>query len=327
MPIRVRRILVAIREERRPPRGALRKAAELASSSGARVELFHAINEPEALHTLRRGLVHGLPTKKIIDTVVQRAQGRLARLAALPEFAGLKVTGRASWDYPPHEAVIREALATGADLIVASVQPKIAAGRLLLANTDWELIRHSPCPVLMIKSPRAWRKRSVLAAIDPFHAHDKPAALDRRILEAGRYVAGELGSKLHVFHAYMPLTIVGPAPGGHALAISLPPETEELHGESIRKQVDRVVAKFSIAPARRHVEMGTVQGELVRVARETDASIVVTGAVSRSAWRRFVIGSTAERVLDQLASDLLIIKPRDFRTKVPRRTTPAWLEG
>jgi universal stress protein E len=271
--------------------------------------------------------VHGLPTKEIIDTVLQRAQKRLARLTALAEFRGLKVTSSASWDYPPHEAVIRRAIANGADLIVASVQPKVAAGRLLLANTDWELIRHSPCPVLMIKSPRAWRKRPVLAAIDPFHAHDKPAVLDRRILEAGRYFAGELGSKLHALHAYMPLTIVAPAPAGQALAISLPPETEQLHGESVKKQVDRVVAKFSIPPARRHVEMGTTQSEIVRVARETDASIVVTGAVSRSAWRRFVIGSTAERVLDHLASDLLIIKPREFRTRVPRRATLAWLEG
>lgn len=327
MPFRVRRILVALREERRPPRGALRKAAELARASGARIELFHAINEPEALDTLRRGLAHGLPAKDIVDKLLQRSQRRLERLAALKDFAGLKVTGRASWDYPPHEAVIREAMATDADLIVASVQPRVAAGRLLLANTDWELIRHSPCPVLMIKSPRAWRKRPVLAAIDPFHAHDKPAALDQRILDAGRYVAGELGTRLHAFHAYMPLTIVAPAPGGHALAIALPPETERLHGESVKREVDRVVAKFPIPAARRHVEMGTVQEELVRVVRQIDASIVVTGAVSRSAWRRFVIGSTAERVLDRLPSDLLIIKPRDFRTRVPRRATLAWLEG
>jgi universal stress protein E len=326
MPFRVRRILVAVREDGRPPRGTLLKAAGLARASGARIELFHAINEPTAVDTLRHGLVQGQATKDIVDKVLQRAQKRLARLAALKDFAGLKVTTRASWDYPPHEAIIREAMATNADLVLASAQPKTTAGRFLLANTDWELIRHCPCPVLMIKSSKPWRKRPVLAAIDPFHAHDKPAALDRRILEAGSYVAGEIGSPLHAFHAYMPMPLVAPAPAG-AFAVTLPPEAEQVHGENVRKLVDRVVAKFSIPPARRHVQAGTIHGELLRVARETNAGIVVTGAISRSAWRRFLIGSTAERVLDDLPCDLLIIKPQDFRTKVPRRANLAWLTG
>jgi universal stress protein E len=53
----------------------------------------------------------------------------------------------------------------------------------------------------------------------------------------------------------------------------------------------------------------------------------VTGAVSRSGWRRLLIGSTAERLLDRLDCDLLIINPRDFRTRVPRKASLAWLEG
>ena len=32
-----------------------------------------------------------------------------------------------------------------------------------------------------------------------------------------------------------------------------------------------------------------------------------------------LIGNTAERVLDHLSCDLLVIKPRGFRGKVPRR--------
>jgi universal stress protein E len=43
------------------------------------------------------------------------------------------------------------------------------------------------------------------------------------------------------------------------------------------------------------------------------------GAVSRSALRRLLIGNTAERVLDELGCDVLIVKPRGFKTTVPRR--------
>jgi universal stress protein E len=42
---------------------------------------------------------------------------------------------------------------------------------------------------------------------------------------------------------------------------------------------------------------------------ETGADVVVIGAVSRSGLKRIALGSTAERVLDFVPSDLLIVKP------------------
>ncbi|MEP7242077.1 MAG: universal stress protein [Gammaproteobacteria bacterium] len=327
MTFRLRRILVAIRDERHTSRTQLRKAAALARASGARVELFHAINEPQALDSLRRGSVAGEPVREIVGRLASQSEKRLARLTALKDFRGLKVTCSASWDFPPHEAIIRRALATKADLVVACTQHKGVAARLLLANTDWELIRHCPCPVLVVKTSRAWNKPAVIAAIDPFHAHDKPAALDRRILEAGRYLVRELQGCLHAFHAYMPMVLVAPAPAGHALAINASPELEEIHTEQVTKAFERVVTRFGVAPRRQHLHMGIVHDELAAAIRDVDGRIVVLGAVSRSAIRRFLIGSTAERMLDRLECDFLIVKPPSFRSRVPRRASLAWLEG
>ena len=49
------------------------------------------------------------------------------------------------------------------------------------------------------------------------------------------------------------------------------------------------------------------------------ASVVVMGAVSRSALTRLFIGHTAERVIDALKCDVLIVKPRRFKTRVVPR--------
>jgi universal stress protein E len=38
------------------------------------------------------------------------------------------------------------------------------------------------------------------------------------------------------------------------------------------------------------------------------------GAISRNRWKRLFIGATAERTLDHLPCDLLIVKPDWFRT-------------
>jgi universal stress protein E len=43
------------------------------------------------------------------------------------------------------------------------------------------------------------------------------------------------------------------------------------------------------------------------------------GAVSRSGLKRLVVGDTAERILDALPCDVLVVKPASFTSRVPAR--------
>jgi universal stress protein E len=56
---------------------------------------------------------------------------------------------------------------------------------------------------------------------------------------------------------------------------------------------------------------------LPRLAAEWHADIVVMGAIARSGLRRVLIGSTAERVLESLPCDVLVVKPPDFVQNLP----------
>jgi hypothetical protein len=56
-----------------------------------------------------------------------------------------------------------------------------------------------------------------------------------------------------------------------------------------------------------------------KVARETGAALVVMGAVSRSGLKRLFIGNTAERTLNELTCDVLVVKPSRFVTQVARK--------
>src|SRR5581483_4582899 len=98
-PLRMRRILVAIGDLRRTPRSQLRKAATLARSMHASIELFHAINEPVVAHLAHRRADFGAVFALARDVVEQHVQRRLERLAQLPEFRGLRVRTAATWDY------------------------------------------------------------------------------------------------------------------------------------------------------------------------------------------------------------------------------------
>jgi universal stress protein E len=56
----------------------------------------------------------------------------------------------------------------------------------------------------------------------------------------------------------------------------------------------------------------------VDVSRKIGSAIVVLGALSRSGIKRAFIGDTAERLIDELRSDLLVVKPAHFTIRIPR---------
>ena len=232
------------------------------------------------------------------------------------------MSAHAEWDYPPHEAIIRRARAIRADLVIAAVQPHRRGARLLLANTDWELIRHCPCLLLLVKTPRAYERPAIVASLDPFHTHAKPASLDRRLLEAGAQLAELLGGELHAFHAYLPLAATIPFALGQPVPVALPSDSEAQYTSRLRSAFDELAKAARIPPARRHLVMGSVADALSTVIRRTGARIVVMGAVSRSGLKRVFIGSTAEQMLDRLPCDVLVVKPAGFETTVPARKPP-----
>lgn len=290
MTLKIKRILVAIGDPWHVPPGQLRKAAEIAKAAGAHIELCHAIH-PDRAHA------------------VAPARDRMQRLAAFKALAGRDLRSCVAIDYPPQEAIARRAKAIRADLVIAATESRSFGKRLLLRNTDWELIRHCPCPLLLVKTSGGYRKPNIVAALDPFHARDKAGKLDTKLLAAANGMAQLLRGRAHAFHAYLPLVATLPGAMGQPVALTLPPDAEDLHRTSIRKVFDKLAARGGIPRARRHLRMGDVPTQIEAVLRETKAGIVVMGAVSRSGLQRIFIGSTAEHVLDRVPCDALIVKP------------------
>ena len=317
MATHIRHILVAIGDVRRAPRSELRKAAALARAARATVELFHAIDEPDPERSFPE-----TATREEVEqhraAIVGKYRHRLERFSRDPSLRGVTVRCTAVWDFPPHAAVIRRALATGSDLVIAAAHGHRFGARLLLRNTDWELIRHCPAPLLIVKSPRAYRRPRVLAAVDPYHAHARPADLDARLLETGGEIARLLHGSLQVFHAYRPLIAVEPMVGAAAPLVMLPPEAEVAHTQQVMRVIGQLADRAGIPRSRCHIRMGEVADQLSAFARRSGTAVVVMGAVSRSAIKRLFIGNAAERTLDRLSCDVLVVKPRGFRSGIER---------
>jgi universal stress protein E len=308
----IRRILVAIKDLDSKRLPAVLKAAQLARACGAQVELFHGLTAPiytDGILLRQQGL--GCLEQDLRQKALRRLEGIADRL----RMHSIKVTVSAEWDYPSHEATIRRARSTKADLIVASLHPGRHRLPWLLRLTDWELVRLSPVSVLLVKNPRPYRHPAVLAAIDPGHAHAKPLNLDKAILNISRTLSKALRGTLHAVHAYARFPMGSYPEGMSGQAVQGLAEEAE-HLATLR--LKRALKHARVSRSRQYLIARQPIGAIQLAARNSRSSIVVMGAISRSGYKRLLIGNTAERILDELSCDILIIKPENFVNKVPQ---------
>jgi len=326
----IRKILIAVKnpDARRQP--GVDKAVHIAKRLGASVELFNAISTPVFLELEP---LNGHSLAAIKREALELRGSRLEKLAARARKHGVKATSTVEWDFPPHEAIVRRAQRTEADLIVAECHAGRRLKPWLLHLTDWELLRVSPLPVLLLKNGRRWREPTVLAAVDPSHAHAKPARLDSAIVaEAARFTRALRGS-LEVMHANFPsgfgFAVGEPAIDAMALAAAYDQQKERS-----RLEFAAFADQARIPRASRHLVDSDPLFAIPHVARKLGADLVVMGALSRSGLKRVFIGNTAERVLDDLPCDVLVVKaakaaaprvtgkPRGMRVMAPQPLVP-----
>ena len=163
------------------------------------------------------------------------------------------------------------------------------------------MIRKCPAPLLLVKDRTLAPEPRVLAAVDPVNEHDKPAALDDRIFTFAADLARVLRGHLHVMHSYA-------APMG----AELPPDVLKVIAQEHRSAMAKFLDMHAVLGGQSHLYEGLAHESLQKAAQEHAADFVVMGAVARRGLKRFFIGSTAERVLDRLPCDLVIIKPLEF---------------
>ncbi len=296
---------------------ALAKAAELARRLDAALELFVCDFDSG----LAGGLFDTERLQKSRDEFLKERRQRLEQLAEPLRRNGLTVTTDARWDNPLHEGLVRKIIAAHPDLVVKDTHYHSVVRRTLITNTDWHLIRDCPAPLLLAKAT-AWSPAlRAVAAVDPGHLGDKPASLDHLILDWGETLAKTFGGELHVLHMHFPATLVAATAGIAGVPMAAAGGTAEKLIEDERRQrmdqLTELAAAHGLSPDRIHLKLGTAADLLPEEADRLRADVIVMGAVSRSRLERIFIGSTAERVLDRLPCDVLVVKPLDFAPELP----------
>jgi len=293
---------------------ALHRATWLSKQAGAKLELLICYyNEFLSGHSI----FDSRSLKKARAETIELHRQRLEQLAEPGRALGLDVSTAAAWDHPLSEGIVRHVCSTGADVVFKDTHKHPGLGLTAFSNTDWNLIRSCPVPLWLVKPHDFPKQPAVIAAIDPTNEHDKPAALDDEILQLSNYIAEISGGDIHAFHAVDQVMAIEPLVLGPYLPASWTPgELEDQIRVHHKSKFDEVVKRHGIAEDRAHLTAGYAHEELPQLASTLDAALVVMGAVARNRLRRIFVGSTAERTLEQLPCDLLIVKPDWFETPV-----------
>lgn len=309
----IHNILVSIKDPQAKSHPAVAKAAAIATRLDAQLQLFHAIDIPVYPDL---GDVDGLRLPQVERRQKESYRQLLEAIATPLRRRGLKVSTAVEWDFPVHEAIIRAAQNFDANLIVAGDHARTHHVPWLLRYTDWELLRESPTPVLLVKSPHPYRRPVILAALDPTHTFAKPAALDGEILRFSATLADALNGAVHAVHGYVPVPAnLSPT------VLSNPGELEKRLAAaecSAFAALAKVTEPMGISRSRLHVVGRHPTDAVEEVAHETGSQIVALGSLSRSGLDRFLIGNTAEALIDRLGCDILLVKPPSFRHTLAR---------
>ena len=205
----------------------------------------------------------------------------------------------------PVAAIVDTALTWPADLIVMGTHGRTGFERLLLGSVAERILRKAPCPVLTVP-PRVFGPKQSLTFSRILCAIDfSPASL--RALEYAASLAAIGGPDLHV------LNVVELFAEGGGLRDELVLDTPDFRAELIRHAQARLRGAVSdwireLCPVSESVTMGKAYREILRVAADEQADVIVLGVQGRTAADLFLFGSTTQHVVRQAECPVLTIR-------------------
>jgi universal stress protein E len=220
---------------------------------------------------------------------------KMQRIVTILSERGYQVTSDVVWAHPRYEQIVEKAQEIGADLVVQHCRAHAKIEHYQLTNDSWQLVRHCPLPLLLVKDADWPEKPTMMAAVDPVHSHHKPLRLDYAIMDIAGTAKEQLGADLHIVHAFAESARPF-APAG---------EIEAEH----RAAFEDLLSDYDFPEESLHLLDETPTYALQHYGEKIGSDIVVMGAISRSRLSDALIGNTAEQVLDYLKTDVLIIKP------------------
>jgi len=278
-------------------------ATALARWYGSEVEALHVV--PHLVPRPGDGFIY--PGWSVLD-----ADARRVIVAGLDQFvrpareAGVRVQTRLI-EGEPVEEILATALQVAADLVVIGSHGRGGFERWVLGSVTEKVVRKAQSPVLVVgKSghlPRAPEDVVYKRILCPMDFSDASFAALRYALS----LAQEAGGSLILLHVVEWLSELDREPQTGPEVASVRRMLEDDARERLRRAVP-AEARNWCAP-QELVTGGKAHHEILRVAQEKDAQLIVMGSQGHGALERMLFGSTTHHILRGAVCPVLTIRP------------------
>lgn len=169
-------------------------------------------------------------------------------------------------------------------------------------ESDWQLVRHLHADLLLVHAGRWEGFRQILAAVDIHKPSMIQKRVNRRVLTQAAYWASTRGSLLDVVHCIKMSKI------SLEMDITEQIEVENKYKLSRQEKLQALAESIPIEMTRQHVLAGRPEQVISGVARKIHADLIVIGSQGKRAIGNIYLGDTAKRILEHLATDVLIVR-------------------
>ena len=304
---RFKRIVYAVSYPHTEPVG-WRRAVELAEENQAHLCLLGVVPEVTCQHPAGRDLDKSDIQRLMVQDCEKRLGEWLSDRARNMHDAELKVvSGTASIE------IARDVETNSRDLIMLPPDPgEHGHKRWLVGGTCLSLMRKCPCPVWVVRPEHAAPYEKVIAAVDRHPVHDPEDSLSIKILDLATSLAALERSQLHVVHVWNIFaenllrshSRMSPGDIDTLNRDTLTSRTEWL--ETLMKRYDSL--GLETYP---HIIKGDPTIVIPKLAAREQAQLLVMGTVCRTGISGWLMGNTAERILEQVDCSLLTVKPEN----------------
>jgi nucleotide-binding universal stress UspA family protein len=285
-----------------PARHALARAFRVAHETDASLTLMHALSQG-ALDTLRRVL--GIQGAAVETRILDEAREALAHLAAdLGEARGVAAGTHLAAGTTVLRAILDQADAMDADLLVVGARGEDYLGRLLLGTTAERLLRRTSRPILVVKQVPHEDYRRVLVPVDF-------SAWSVRALQLARAAAPR--AELMLLHAYE-------APFESKLQFAGVEEDalKRYRAAARQEALDKMDAlTMQAGMQRRDVGCSAHHGDASRIIlaeeQEQDCDLIVMGKHGEGMMEELLLGSVTKHVLSESSCDVLVASDSALR--------------
>jgi universal stress protein E len=174
---------------------------------------------------------------------------------------------------------------------------------LIHTPLDWQLLRESKVPVMIVRDRLRKRPGRILACVDLGSSKPAQRDLNRRVLAGGHMLARQLGAELHVVYA-IPLSALA-----QDLALVDRALMERKATRALEAELAAISEEFDVPRKNIVIKAGPPERILDGQASKLKATLLVMGTLGRKGLKGKLLGNTAEKVLHLNRSTVLALRP------------------